>query len=115
MMPTQAMQANEAVQPAAAQRDPEDLSRRSAGASATRVAGRLRFGERLVTFWSNHFCISAKKGQLARIWAGSFEREAIRPHVFGRFSEMLLAVEQHPAMLFFLDNQQSLGPDSRAG
>jgi uncharacterized protein (DUF1800 family) len=52
---------------------------------------------------------------LARIWAGSFEREAIRPHVLGRFSDMLKAVEQHPAMLFFLDNQQSLGPDSRAG
>jgi len=73
------------------------------------------FSERLVTFWSNHFCISAGKGELARIWAGSFEREAIRPHVFGRFGDMLKAVEQHPAMLFFLDNQQSLGPDSRAG
>jgi uncharacterized protein (DUF1800 family) len=73
------------------------------------------FGERLVAFWSNHFCISANKGPLARMWAGAFEREAIRPHVFGRFAEMLQAVEQHPAMLFFLDNQQSLGPDSRAG
>jgi uncharacterized protein (DUF1800 family) len=73
------------------------------------------FAERLVTFWSNHFCISANKGELARIWAGSFEREAIRPHVLGRFADMLKAVEQHPAMLFFLDNQQSLGPDSRAG
>src|SRR6202000_1694635 len=58
---------------------------------------------------------SAKKGGLARMWAGSFEREAIRPHVFGRFADMLRAVEQHPAMLFFLDNQQSLGPNSRAG
>jgi len=73
------------------------------------------FTERLVAFWSNHFCISANKGPLARIWAGSFEREAIRPHVLGRFGDMLKAVEQHPAMLFFLDNQQSLGPDSRAG
>jgi len=73
------------------------------------------FTERLVTFWSNHFCISANKGELARIWAGSFEREAIRPHVLGRFVDMLKAAEQHPAMLFFLDNQQSLGPDSRAG
>jgi len=73
------------------------------------------FTERLVVFWSNHFCISASKGELARIWAGSFEREAIRPHVLGRFADMLRAVEQHPAMLFFLDNQQSLGPDSRAG
>src|SRR5882757_3809448 len=73
------------------------------------------FTERLVAFWSNHFCISANKGELARMWAGSFEREAIRPHVLGRFADMLKAVEQHPAMLFFLDNQQSLGPDSRAG
>jgi uncharacterized protein (DUF1800 family) len=73
------------------------------------------FAERLVVFWSNHFCISASKGELARIWAGAFEREAIRPHVLGRFADMLKAVEQHPAMLFFLDNQQSLGPDSRAG
>ena len=71
--------------------------------------------ERLVTFWSNHFCISANKGEPARMWAGSFEREAIRPHVLGRFSDMLKAVEQHPAMLFFLDNQQSIGPDSKAG
>lgn len=73
------------------------------------------FIERLVVFWSNHFCISASKGELARMWAGAFEREAIRPHVLGRFADMLKAVEQHPAMLFFLDNQQSLGPDSRAG
>ncbi|HKS20072.1 MAG TPA: DUF1800 family protein [Bradyrhizobium sp.] len=73
------------------------------------------FTERLVVFWSNHFCVSANKGGLARMWAGSFEREAIRPHVLGRFADMLKAVEQHPAMLFFLDNQQSLGPDSRAG
>ena len=73
------------------------------------------FTERLVVFWSNHFCISASKGELARIWAGAFEREAIRPHVLGRFADMLKAVEQHPAMLFFLDNQQSLEPDSRAG
>jgi len=79
------------------------------------VMSECGFMERLVAFWSNHFCISASKGLLARIWAGAFEREAIRPHVLGRFSDMLIAVEQHPAMLFFLDNQQSLGPDSRAG
>ena len=79
------------------------------------VAADCGFAERLVVFWSNHFCISANKGALARMWAGSFEREAIRPHVLGRFADMLKAVEQHPAMLFFLDNQQSLGPESRAG
>lgn len=73
------------------------------------------FVERLVVFWSNHFCISASKGEPARMWAGSFEREAIRPHVLGRFADMVKAVEQHPAMLFFLDNQQSIGPNSKAG
>ncbi len=79
------------------------------------VMAECGFTERLVVFWSNHFCISANKGGLARMWAGSFEREAIRPHVLGRFGDMLKAVEQHPAMLFFLDNQQSLGPELRAG
>src|SRR3954471_9404263 len=73
------------------------------------------FTERLGGLWGHPFCISANKGGPARMWAGSFEREAIRPHVLGRFGDMLKAVEQHPAMLFFLDNQQSLGPDSRAG
>ena len=71
--------------------------------------------ERLVAFWSNHFCVSVAKGNLLRATAGSFEREAIRPHVLGRFADMLLAVEQHPAMLFYLDNAQSIGPESRAG
>lgn len=73
------------------------------------------FVERLVAFWSNHFCISANKAGLERMWCGSFEREAIRPHVLGHFSQMLKAVEQHPGMIFFLDNQQSMGPNSRAG
>ncbi|RWD89591.1 MAG: DUF1800 family protein [Mesorhizobium sp.] len=73
------------------------------------------FVERLVGFWSNHFCVSAAKGQIVRACAGAFEREAIRPFVLGRFADMLLAVEHHPAMLFYLDNQQSIGPDSRAG
>ena len=47
--------------------------------------------------------------------AGAFEREAIRPHVFGKFSDLLIAVESHPAMIFYLDNQRSIGPDSNAG
>ncbi|TGT56722.1 DUF1800 family protein, partial [Mesorhizobium sp. M2E.F.Ca.ET.166.01.1.1] len=73
------------------------------------------FVERLVGFWSNHFCVSVAKGQIVRACAGAFEREAIRPFVLGRFADMLLAVEHHPAMLVYLDNQQSIGPDSRAG
>ncbi|TPK37650.1 DUF1800 family protein [Mesorhizobium sp. B2-5-4] len=73
------------------------------------------FVERLVYFWSNHFCVSVAKANIVRASAGAFEREAIRPFVLGRFADMLVAVERHPAMLFYLDNQQSIGPDSRAG
>ncbi|MBC5764204.1 DUF1800 domain-containing protein [Ramlibacter albus] len=69
------------------------------------------FVERLVHFWSNHFAVSVDK--LAVIgMAGSFEADAIRPHVLGRFEDMLLAVVQHPAMLLFLDQAQSVGPTS---
>jgi uncharacterized protein (DUF1800 family) len=75
----------------------------------------IGFGERLAMFWSNHFSVAVGKGLEVRAIAGAFEREAIRPHVFGRFEDMLLAVETHPAMLVFLDNQQSVGPDSKAG
>ena len=54
-----------------------------------------------------------RKGPRVRVMAGAFEREAIRPHVLGRFADMLKAVEQHPAMLIYLDNAQSIGPNSR--
>lgn len=73
------------------------------------------FVERLVCFWSNHFCVSVAKDPLVRASAGAFEREAIRPFVLGRFSDMLQAVERHPAMLSYLDNRESVGPGSRAG
>jgi uncharacterized protein (DUF1800 family) len=76
------------------------------------IAADTGFVERLVWFWSNHFCVSADK---VRPIAGAFEREAIRPHVLGRFADMLLAVESHPAMLHYLDNARSIGPDSIAG
>lgn len=79
------------------------------------IEARVGFAERLVAFWSNHFCVSANKGGIARATVGSFEREAIRPHVLGRFSDMLIAVESHPAMLHFLDNAQSIGPNSKVG
>jgi uncharacterized protein (DUF1800 family) len=71
--------------------------------------------ERLVAFWSNHFAVSVAKGQGLRATAGAFEREAIRPHVLGKFSDLLIAVESHPAMIFYLDNQRSIGPGSNAG
>lgn len=72
------------------------------------------FLERLVLFWSSHFAVSAAKGPVRAI-VGSYEREAIRPHVLGRFADMLKATAQHPAMLLYLDNAQSIGPNSPAG
>jgi uncharacterized protein (DUF1800 family) len=74
----------------------------------------IGFAERLAWFWSNHFCVSADKGPV-RSFAGAFEREAIRANVLGRFADMLTAVETHPAMLIYLDNARSIGPNSQAG
>jgi uncharacterized protein (DUF1800 family) len=72
------------------------------------------FVERLVHFWANHFAVSVDKLPVIGL-AGLLEFEAIRPSVLGRFSDMLLAVEQHPAMLVYLDQAQSIGPNSQAG
>jgi uncharacterized protein (DUF1800 family) len=71
------------------------------------------FVERLTQFWTNHFAVSIDKIVVLGL-AGAFEREAIRPHVLGNFTHLLLAVEQHPAMLLYLDNHLSVGPGSRA-
>jgi len=77
-----------------------------------RITSARPFVERLVGFWSNHLCVSAAaKPQVAAL-AGSYEREAIRPHVLGRFADMVLASAKHPAMLIYLDNFQSIGPGS---
>jgi uncharacterized protein (DUF1800 family) len=72
------------------------------------------FRERWALFWANHFTVSTAKLQSA-VLAGSFEREAIRPHVFGRFEDMLVASSTHPGMLLYLDQERSAGPDSLAG
>ena len=88
----------------------EEMAARGRLAAAT-PAG---FRERWTLFWANHFTVSAVKGQVAPI-AGSFEREAIRPFVFGRFQDMLLASSRHPAMLLYLDQSASIGPNSQAG
>jgi uncharacterized protein (DUF1800 family) len=84
------------------------LARAQSAALTTRP-----FAERLVHFWSNHFAVSADKGVVFGL-AGTLENEAIRPHVAGRFADLLTAVEQHPAMIAFLDNQYSVGKDSMA-
>ncbi|MDJ0699900.1 MAG: DUF1800 domain-containing protein [Woeseiaceae bacterium] len=78
------------------------------------AATNLPFHERLVHFWSNHFAISADKQPIPAI-AGLYENEAIRPNISGNFADLLIAVEQHPAMIVYLDNQRSIGPNSTLG
>ena len=65
--------------------------------------------EVLVEFWFNHFNVFAGKGQ-TRLYLTEYERDAIRPHVLGRFRDLLGATAHSPAMLFYLDNWQSAAP-----
>ena len=76
------------------------------------IAPEIGFVERMIWFWSNHFCVSADS---TISMTGAYEREAIRPLVLGRFADMLLASAGHQAMLFYLDNWRSIGPKSTAG
>lgn len=105
----------------------EDIRRGNDGVSQSRivfqedVSGLLDyvavtdvpFRERLAWFWANHFTVSQRRGAVVPL-ANAFLREAIRPHVTGRFADMLQAVMRHPAMLLYLDNQDSAGPRSAA-
>ncbi|MEM1195957.1 MAG: DUF1800 domain-containing protein [Pseudomonadota bacterium] len=78
------------------------------------VASPNPFAERLVHFWSNHFSVSAgKPGTPFEV--GNHEFNAIRPHVTGKFTDMLKAAVLHPAMLLYLDQFQSIGPNSQFG
>ncbi len=86
----------------------------AAAAAATLLATAVPFRERLVWFWANHFTVSLRRPPLHAL-AFAYVREAIRPHVTGRFADMLLAVARHPAMLLYLDNAVSIGPHSLAG
>lgn len=88
------------------------LRAETSAAMALAIEGGQGFRERLVGFWANHFAIDRRRQQYL---AGHFLRTAIRPHVAGRFEDMLLAVARHPAMLAYLDNNGSTGPNSRAG
>lgn len=99
-----------------------DIQREIRGDFIEEAAARTRaailspapFFERMVHFWSNHFTVSATKRQSLPLVA-AFERDVIRPHVLGKFSDMLLAAVRHPAMLTYLDNARSIGPNSRSG
>ena len=87
----------------------------SRAALSERVSSERPFVERLVAFWSNHLCVSVGAKILVAPFAGSYERDAVRPHVLGRYEDMVLASAKHPAMLIYLDNFQSIGPRSRGG
>ena len=92
-----------------------DLFRADAAAAAALLLETpTPFRERLVWFWANHFTVSRRHGGLEAL-CFPFVQQAIRPHVTGRFSDMLLAVARHPAMLIYLDAARSIGPDSPAG
>lgn len=96
-----------AVGPASRRHLNDAIGARGAAALATDTP----FADRLVHFWANHFAVSADKQRMIAL-TGAFEFEAIRPHVMGRFADMVQAVERHPAMLLFLDQAQSVGPGS---
>jgi uncharacterized protein (DUF1800 family) len=67
--------------------------------------------EVLADFWFNHFNVNEAKSQQHRFLLASYERDAIRPHVLGKFKDLLLAVARHPAMLYYLDNWESMSPE----
>jgi uncharacterized protein (DUF1800 family) len=78
----------------------------------TAAATQRPFAERLQLFWANHFTVSLTKGGVRGL-LGAFERDAIRPNIAGPFETLLRASSTHPAMLRYLDNNQSAGPHSR--
>lgn len=97
-------------------REAQEIWRReTAQRTRCQITSDRPFMERLVTFWSNHFTVSMVQRPNITALAGAFEREAIRPNILGRFDTMLQATARHQAMLFYLDNVQSMGPDSAWG
>jgi uncharacterized protein (DUF1800 family) len=94
-----------------------------AGLFADEMTASLRYAiitdlplrERLVWFWANHFTVSARGGPWPFGLNGAYVQEAIRPHVTGRFADLVKAVMRHPAMLDYLDNTHSVGTDSPIG
>lgn len=92
-----------------------DIIRREGLAWGTRRLGSEDpFRDRLVDFWANHFSTARRGGRMG-ILPAAMETDAIRPHVTGRFADMLVAATRHPAMLTYLDNVTSVGPESPAG
>jgi uncharacterized protein (DUF1800 family) len=78
------------------------------------VESSLMFAHRVSAFWANHFSLG-KSGPVIRAIGGLYERDALRPHIFGSFADLLIAAELHPAMIDYLNLQQSVGPNSKVG
>ena len=110
------------AQGAAAQRVVQGIRQVLAPRYSQQVAARYQIAattdqplrERLTHFWTNHFAVSVDKAAVLG-FAGALENEAVRPNLANRFVDMLVAVEKHPAMILYLDNQQSIGPNSELG
>ena len=116
--PSQAMAAERPEDRTPVQRSRRELTQGTAAEFLARtqlgVTTDAGFAERWALFWANALTVSGTKLQSA-VFMGQYEREAIRPHVFGRFEDLLIAAESHPAMLLYLDQAQSIGPNSVLG
>ena len=75
----------------------------------------IGFVERLVVFWANHFSMTVNKTEAVRGTIGQWERDVVRRFVLGKFSSMLRGTIKHPAMIAYLDNEDSIGPNSPIG
>jgi uncharacterized protein (DUF1800 family) len=106
--------AMDATYKAAAKALRRQIHRDAAARLTAPVISERGFHERLVWFWADHFTVSGRKKRNALL-VPAFEAEAIRPNVARTFPEMLRASSTHPAMLAYLDQFKSVGPDSRAG
>jgi len=78
------------------------------------IYSQRQLDEVMTDFWFNHFNVFINKGA-DRYLLTSYERDAIRPHVLGKFEDLLVATAKSPAMLFYLDNWLSVGPNSKVG
>jgi uncharacterized protein (DUF1800 family) len=101
---------NREMRMAALKRGEAILQQAIQGRAVRSIYSPRQLQEVLVDFWFNHFNVSFKKG-LVRVWAGVYEEQAIRPHVLGKFRQLLGATAKHPAMLFYLDNWVNTAPD----
>jgi uncharacterized protein (DUF1800 family) len=116
-LPTYAQACYEGALPVTIMGDrPEQMRKKEVFARVRKhLSVNIGFVERLVMFWSNHFSMSHLKGPATRATIGEWERDVLRKHVLGKYSDLLFHTIKHPAMINFLDNQSSTGPNSIYG